>query len=393
MPIDPLHRRRALALVFGSTFLTLCGYLMLMPLLVLQLADRGVDPVWIGLFGATLWLGVFLMAPYADRIVARLGRRASFVLSAAGPLLGAIGFALTESLLLWFCITLLDGMGAGLRWVLAEATVAEAAPPARRGLYVGLFETMVGATFVIGPLLLQLTGTEGSAGFWLAALLAGLGLLLVLGLPPLPQPSRDDGLHSGPRGLLKVAKTMPVVVLVGFAGGFFESGMAALLPLLGLSLGWAAGSAALLVAASGVGSALFMTPAGHLADRLGLTPVLRACAALTLLASCLLPFSTALPALAWLVALVWGSAGGALYTLVMIDIGHRLQGRALLQGTGVLVLAYTAGGMLAPLTGGWALQAAPGWGLALGAGAVAAVTVALLWRQAPSRPAPSSVGA
>jgi hypothetical protein len=43
----------------------------------------------------------------------------------------------------------------------------------------------------------------------------------------------------------------------------------------------------------------------------------------------------------------------------MVQIGARHQGVALVNSTAVLVLAYTAGGMLAPAAGGLMLQWAP----------------------------------
>lgn len=369
--LDPRSRLRTLLILFAATFVTLAGFFMLMPLLVLRLHEQGLGPTEIGLFSATMWLGVLLVAPWADRCVALLGRRRAFVLTALTPALGGAGFLLTDSLWLWALLMLLDGLSAGLRWVLAEATVAEAAAPERRGLMVGLYETMVGATFVLGPVLLQFTGTEGQAGLWVSALLCILGLLLVLALPPLGRPQASPH-GSGPGALWRSARAMPSILALGFVGGFFESGLTGLLPLMGLGLGWAAATAALLVAASGLGSALCMTPAGWLTDRLGLPAITRACALLTLAGCLALPWAAQWPALAWPIAFVWGGAGGALYTLVMIDLGHRLQGQALLQGTGVLVLAYTAGAMLAGPTGGLALSLGGGWGLSLWLAAVAA---------------------
>ena len=47
-------------------------------------------------------------------------------------------------------------------------------------------------------------------------------------------------------------------MLAGFVGGFFESGLTSTLPLYGLALGLGATAAALLVSASGLGSALMM---------------------------------------------------------------------------------------------------------------------------------------
>ena len=141
-------------------------------------------------------------------------------------------------------------------------------------------------------------------------------------------------------------------LLAGFVGGFFESGLTAILPLYGLALGLGAAAAALLVSASGLGSSLLMLPAGLLADRLGRGA----------------PGS------------FWGGAGGCLYTLSMIDIGSRERGITLVNSTSVLVLAYTLGGVLAPALGAAALQWSPRLGFPALLIAVAAAGLVMLLR-------------
>ena len=144
--------------IFGSTFFELTGYFMLAPWLLLRL--KGLDlPTWLaGLFAATAWLGIFVVTPFASAITRALGRRPTLWLSGLVPVLAGLVFGLTQALPLWFGMQLLAGMASGLRWVLAEAVVAEFSPPAQRGRWVGIFETMVGCTFVVGPSLLAWIG-------------------------------------------------------------------------------------------------------------------------------------------------------------------------------------------------------------------------------------------
>ena len=73
-------------------------------------------------------------------------------------------------------LILLAGFGSGVHWIVAEALVVQLAPEARRGRIVGLFQTMIGSTFVIGPALLSLTGVAGQAPLLLCAALLGIGL-------------------------------------------------------------------------------------------------------------------------------------------------------------------------------------------------------------------------
>lgn len=383
-------RRRGLAVVFAATFLELVGYFMLVPLMAIVLAERGFGPAFIGLFGALPWLGILCATPFVARLVHRLGRGAALWISGVVPLAAGLGFLATDAIPAWFALWFAGGLASALRWIVAEATVAEFAPAANRGRWVGLFETMVGSTFVAGPALLWATGTDGALPFAASAACIAAGLAVLLALPRLPREAEAQGDEVlGLRGVWAALRASPVVMAVGFVGGFFESGLSGLLPVWGLALGWGAALAALLVAASGAGSALAMVPVGEAADRLGRRPVMLACALTVLAGALLLPAVSGAPALAWAVAFAWGGAGGALYTLAMVDLGDRARGLALMNATSVLVLSYTAGGALAPLAGGAAMQWAPTLGLPALLTAVAAAGVVALLRspRGPATPA------
>lgn len=397
----PAPSRRGLFVIFGSTFFELVGYFMLTPWLILRLTELGAPTALIGLFAASAWVGILLVTPFASALTRALGRRPTLWLSGAVPVAAGIGYGLplegSAALALWFGLKVLAGMASGLRWVLAEAIVAEFSAPGRRGRNVGLFETMVGATFVIGPMLLAAVGPSSATALWLSVVLLAVGLVWALFVPPLPPEPDAHEAHVGWRGVWTALRAHPVIMAAGFCGGFFESGLTAILPLYGLALGLGAAAAALLVSASGLGSSVLMLPAGVLADRLGRRTgrrggaggarlqLMRVCAAITLLATLAIPWVADTPWLAWPVAFLWGGAGGCLYTLAMIDIGARERGVTLVNSTAVLVMAYTLGGVLAPSLAGAALQWAPRLGFPALLIAVAVVCLVLLARARAGR--------
>jgi len=365
---------RGLAAVFGSTGCLLVGNFMLSPLLLLRLKSAGVPTALAGLFAAMNWIGIFCVTPFASAIVRRLGRRRAFWLSAVVPALTAVGFALTDSPAAWFPLALTAGLAAGLRWVLSEAMVAELSRPQWRGRAVALFEAMLGSTFVIGPSLLAAIGPQHAAALWAAIACIALGAAISAAIPPLAMPHADSGAAAaGWRGVWQALRARPAFMAVGFVGGFFESGLSSILPLYGLSAGMSAAAAVMLISASGLGSAGLVFPLGWLADRMAHTPgqrwgapaqvrrrLMRYCAGLILIAALALPFLIGLPWATGALAFIWGGMGGYLYTLVMVDIGSRESGIALVNGTAVLVLAYTLGGVLAPPLSALALQISPG---------------------------------
>lgn len=388
--LSPAVRRRGLAVIFASTFLELSGYFMLMPLVTFGLLERGHGATMVGLVGAAMWAGILVATPLVARFVQRFGRIAALWVSALVPLVCALGLVLSSWWPVWIACAFVSGTGSALRWIVAEASVAEFAPPGRRGRWVGLFETMVGSTFVVGPALLAWTGAHGTLPLAVVLGLLVAGLVALLPMPRLPAGvDGGEGTPLGLRGVTAALRAHPAIMIAGFVGGFFESGVTGLLPVWGLALGWSVALAALLVSASGLGSSLAMIPVGELADRLGRRRVLMACASLTLAATAALPWVGAWPALAWAIALLWGGAGGALYTLAMIDIGDRSRGAGLMNATAVLVMAYTAGGLIAPLAGGALLEHAPVHGFSALAIAVAAAGWLALhrWGRLPRHPA------
>jgi MFS family permease len=397
-PPQPANNTRALYALLASTFFELMGVFMLLPLNLLRLKGSGLDTATAGLFAATSYVAIFLVTPFVSSITHAIGRRNTLWLTAVVPVFTCLVFALSPWVATWFVAQAVAGIFGGMRWVLAEALVSEFAPPEQRGRFVGLFETLVGITFLLGPLALVWAGPTSTYAVWIAFAFVTTGALCTAFIPVLPRAGGDHNGHAhhlGLRGVWTALRAYPVIMLAGFLGGFFEAGLTSILPLYGLQLGWDAKDATLLVAASGLGSALLMLPAGMLADHLS-KPVngqhrafwgnashtrlqlMRLSAWITLAATLVLPFALHYTALAWPIALAWGSAGGVLYTFAMIDIGSRDQGTALVSGTAVLVLAYTVGGMCAPALGSAALQYSPAIAFPLLLASVAATGVWLL---------------
>ncbi|MDP3338366.1 MAG: MFS transporter [Rhodoferax sp.] len=343
--------------VFGSTLFQLSGIFMLSPLLLLLLKQAQVSTTVAGLFAATTWLGIFIVTPFASVITHTLGRRPTMWLASTLPMVAALGFLLTDVLWVWFALELMAGVAGGLRWVLAEAFIAEFAPPGKIGRYIGAYATMVGLTFVIGPALLAWVGPDNAQALWLVLALLAIGLAWTALIPPLPPDPDRHTASIGLAGLWRAVRAHPVIMLAGFLGGFFELGLASILPLYGLTLGLGASTAALLVSVSGMGGTLAALPAGMLADRFdspaqGRRTLMAVCAALIFLSACASPWVGHAPWLIWPMVAIWGASGGALYTLAMIDIGSREKGMTLVNATAVLVLTYTLGGLIASSVSG-----------------------------------------
>jgi MFS family permease len=229
LPLIGPRARLGLIAIFGSTLFQLSGILMLSPLLILMLKQAEVSTTVAGVFAATSWFGVVLITPFASMITRRIGRRRSLWFASALPLLTAFGFLLTDNLAVWFLLELLASIAGGLRWVVAEAYIAEFAPRDKLGRFVGMYATMLGLTFVIGPALLAWVGTQGHTALWIVIALIGLGLGWTALIPRTKAEEDASTAPVGLRGLKQALTLHPVIMLAGFVGGFFELGLSSIL--------------------------------------------------------------------------------------------------------------------------------------------------------------------
>ena len=381
----PAGAKLGLAAIFGSTFFALVGYFILSPLLLLRLKGADISSTLAGLFVATGWLGIFIMTPFASSVANALGRRQCMWLASVILMLCALLFTLTDQLPIWFALNLVSGIAMSLRWVLSEALIAEFCPPDQRGRYVGIFQTMVSATFIIGPALLVWLGTHSPVTLWVVNGLNVVGLAWTLLIPQVPAAHDAGSARVGLHGLLSALLAHPIIMLAGFVGGFFETGVTSILPLYGLALGLSASAAAVMVSISGLGGVVLMIPAGIVADRFkdpakGRRTLMVWSAAVMLLATLALPFVAQTPWLAWPVVFVWGGAGGTLYTMAMTDIGSREKGITLVNSTAVLVLTYTLGGLVASGISGALIDWSPAVAFPAVLVLVSAMGLVALWR-------------
>lgn len=383
--------RRVLWLIPAVYFLFVTGEFLALTTLVLTLTEQGASALRVGALASTLWLGILFGSLLAHRAVQRFGHAPVFVAAAALalgamlalPLAGAGSDAPAPPYLAWTAAVAVLGLGGGLVWVAGESWLAEAAPPARRGFYVGMFETSVGLALMAGPALLPLALALNWPPLWLgAALLAGGALCSawLLGHAP-PSMHLDPGLRSAAAGTSPLPRGLWPLVAVAAAGGVLESGISSMLPSISMRLGFELQLAAWLGVAIGAGSALLQPPFGALADRIGMPRTMALAWLLVILALlALLALAGSPRSVLWFAGFVLGGVGGAVYTLVVIELGHRLGGSALVKAMGALVTGYTLGTAGAPAAGGWLFDRAGLVGLGAALLGVALCGAALAWQ-------------
>lgn len=353
-----MNRDRAtrLALLWrlgGATTLIVLAFGMTTPVLAVLLQQAGWGTVVIGTFSMLPFLLVGTLIPVVPRLLARFGLVRVYRVGAALELVGAIGYAASDNIVLWSLCSVLSGIGAAALWNATEALLAAEAPPEMRGRVMGLYQTALGAALALGPFVPGLLRLQARTVLWLAAVLVAICLVLV---------SRASSRHARPveaaqGGTWQALKYVPWLALLAFSGGVFEAGLSAIVAAQAAGMGMQLGAAVSVAGAVGIGSFLFQYPAGWAADHLPVRRVFTVAAVFLAIASIAIAFAGQATWLLWVCGWVWGGFGGALYTLAMVQVAHAFDGRATAGGAAAMITGYTWGGSLGPVLSGGALQA------------------------------------
>lgn len=342
---------RDLALVMLTATLVGMTFSLAIPLLSLVLEQAGADPFTIGLNTAAGGLGIFVVAPFVDRLVKRFGPvrciQGALVVTAACMLL----FPLWVDPTFWAVVRLAFGCAGSLLFVLSEASVNALAPEDLRGRVLGLYATLFSLGFAAGPLLLIVTGSEGFLPFALGSALFLLGLAPAGLLKDVESRMLPEG-HDSRLRLPDTWRIAPVAMAGVLVYALLESAHFALLPVWALDLGTSERAAAALVATWLSGNILFQYPVGWLADRWQRQRVMLACAALAAVGLLIVPLAAQGPGL-WPLLVLLGGAMGALYTLSLVLVGERFRGADLTKANTAFVMTFQIGAIAGPpFTGG-----------------------------------------
>jgi MFS family permease len=347
----------------SSGIAAVIGFALLIPYTAIRLEALGHSAAAIGFFAAVPWLAVLALAPFVAKLARAYGGATLYVQSALLSAPVPLAFALTESFAVWCLANFAIGLAAALRWIVSESWVADLVPAERRGRAIGLYETALGFSFMLGPLALSALDPSGPVPAYLGAALWLASWVFALGIPAPPQ--REGDTRARESGFRIVLLAVPAAVIGAAIGGAFEVGLAGIGVYWAIGLGAAPAQAAFFAAALGAGSFAAQYPAGWLADKYSLDKTVRRALGVLIAVSLAAPWLAETQAGTLAVAVVWGAAGGMLYTLAMIRVGHGFSGPALLRATAAVVSGYTIGGAGGPALIGTALEFDARFGLPL----------------------------
>jgi MFS family permease len=330
------------------------------PLIALVLSRSGISAAIIGAVTAATLAAVIVCGPFYPRLIERLGLKRSVIAGIGTAALVLMFMPAASSVPMWLCFRFITGCALGLSWIASEIWLNTISGEESRSTVMGMYGTVFSIGIIAGPVLLELTSTEGWRPFLYGAvcLLATLLPLLVLKGVETPVDTRTPLAE-----LLRAAHFAPIVMLAAVVAGLVESADLALLPLFGLHAGLNESAALLLVTLFMVGNVVLQMPIGLLADRFGRHEILAVCSVASALGPLLLPLCVGAPVWLGLLLFLWGGTLYAFYSQGIALLGEQFPAAELAAANTVFVMVYCAGGVIGPSLGGFAMDLWPRAGL------------------------------
>jgi MFS family permease len=346
--LTPAQRRRGLtAVLMGMTVIGI-NVGLFNPLIALNLENQGVSTTFNGINAALPYIAAILFAPLVPRLAARMGLLGLLLLAGAIDVAVILAFTLSADLWVWMGLRFLMGLGMLFHWVGSEIWVNAAVTDRNRGKIIGLNGALFSVGMVCGPLVLRWIGSGGDLPFYVSAGLicaAMAPLLFAFGTAP-----DAGGKHR--TNLLAAIRRAPTPILSAFVQGILFVALFVQLPIYGLRSGLDEAEAVTLLSALVVGGIVAPVPIGWLADHMDRRLLLIVCGAVIFLAILVLPLVFHHTWLAWALLVIWGGAGGGLYTLGLVRLGELFGPAQLGAATAAFVMTTHIGSIAGPIMAG-----------------------------------------
>jgi MFS family permease len=194
--IQKLTNRRVFVTLFFSTFASITGVGIVVPLLPVYAGNLGASGLYIGLIYGSFSLSRSFLLPYFGRRSDKVGRKPFIVAGLLGYALVSLAFIFFKSVNQLIVIRFFQGIASAMIMPVAQAYIGDVTPEGGEGLNMGMFNMSVFIGLRIGPILGGFIeeGLGLDAAFWCMGVLALIAFFMSLTmLPPVVVERGDVG--------------------------------------------------------------------------------------------------------------------------------------------------------------------------------------------------------
>jgi len=323
------------------------------PLLALKMEKWGISASVIGLNSAMAPVGILLAGLFIPRLAHRFGSRRVTLVMVVLTALVIVSYPAVPHVAAWFALRLAQGMFVATLFALSEAWIVRFSEGKYRARIVGVYATVISASFGLGPLVINYLGIEGYGPF-----VAGAMVMLVALIPISlvdETSAREADREEEHVSVIAFAPKAPMLLLAISIHAVFDGALLALLSVYGVRYGYGVKSAALLITALALGNVFFQIPIGLIADRTSKQGMIKCCFAAAAVLMLLLPQAMG-SIFVWPLLLLIGAAGFGIYTVGLALLGDFFKGTDLVGGTAAFASVWGLGSLVGALAGGWAMD-------------------------------------
>lgn len=369
-----------------AIFMLMAGGGVMTTLVGVRLEGAGHGAVAIGLVATAYFAGLTLGSLRIGRVIQQVGHIRTF--SAVVSLLSAstLAYALHQHPAFWFVLRLIDGLCVAGVFVCLESWLNERADAANRGSVLAAYMIALYAGQAAGQFLLNLAGAPVMP-FVVASILISLAVLPVA----LTRLSGPVTAEQAPLSARRLYVASPLGLVGVGATGLMLGAFYGLGPVFARGLGMTLSSTALFMSVAIAGGVALQWPLGWLSDRFERRGVIVGVLGGAAATGGALAFAGAPGALMMLLVALFGGFTFALYPLCVAHTNDHLTSGERVGASGGLVLAYSLGAALGPMSGSLAMLALGPGGLFVWTGSCAAAALIFgLWRQRRRGPVPQA---
>lgn len=345
--------------------LLLLGSGLLNTIVALRGGLEGFSDTTLGLIGSTYFLGFFLGAFVAPRLIRRMGHIRAFAFFGAAVAACMLLHVLIVHAAFWMVLRVITGVALVGFYTVIESWLNEQTTADRRGQVFAVYMVVNLLALAGAQQLLRLDGPGNFTLFAVAAIFACLSLLPVT-MTRLPQPQLG---HTPKLDLRMVWRAAPAAFVGALSSGIGMGAFWSLGPIYGQRIGLDPAGIAMLMSSAILGGALLQWPIGRLSDsgdrRRALGLVAAAAAITGAIMAALGDVTGSIEAVALAGFFIFGAAAFTIYPVTVAHLIDHVHQQDILAGnTGILFL-HGVGAAIGPMIAGALLGLAGPAGLPL----------------------------
>lgn len=330
------------------------------PMLAIMLEEQGVSSLANGLNAAALYIGIFLVSPFLEIPLRKIGYRSTILWGLALVSLATLAIPMFSSLYIWFVLRMLLGIGDSSLHYASQMWVTAIASPERRGRDISLYGLAYGVGFSVGPLGLKLMQWGTWVPFAALCLTYLVSLFFILRIRN-AFPDKIDAPKERENKYAAVIRLSWLALLPAFLYGYMETTLNGSFPIYALRIGVSVDWVANILPSFVVGSILLQMPLGSLSDKIGRKRVMMACSIAGACAFLLFPLAGNTVWLMMLLLALAGAAVGSFYSLGLAYSADILPASMVPTAGIISAMNFSIASILAPNANGYVLQYFQPW--------------------------------